>query len=115
MIVTKRRLVYILSVFQLNKSCLIYSCNAGSWNNKIDELEVIIKQNNASIAIISKCWDITSESARIKSYTGYFNTHRDRGLNRRGGGVELYFWDDLPSKLLSEPIDSDHEVLWTEC
>ena len=36
-------------------------------------------------------------------------------MNRREGGVGLYVRNDQPSKLLSEPIDSDHEILWTEC
>ena len=94
----------------------ILVCNARSLNNEADELEVIIKENKASITIISECWDmLTSESARIKGYTGYFNIRRDRGLNRHRGGVGLYFQDDLPSKLLSDPIDYDHEILWTEC
>ncbi|XP_065568947.1 uncharacterized protein LOC136032605 [Artemia franciscana] len=93
----------------------ILVCNARSLNNKTDALEVIARQNNASIIIISECWETSDESARIKGYASYFNTRYDRGLNRRGGGVGLYVRNDLPSRLLSEPIDSDHEILWTEC
>ena len=52
--VTKPRLIYVLGV-----------CNARSLNNKIDELEVVIKQRNGSIAIISEWWDITTESSPI--------------------------------------------------
>ena len=37
-------------------------------DNKIDKLEVIMKQNNASVAVISECWDVTSESVRIIGY-----------------------------------------------
>lgn len=90
-------------------------CNARSLNNKMDELEVLIKQNNVPIAIISECWDITEETARIKGYRNYLNTRRDRGIDRRGGGVGLYIRDDLPSKLLSSPNDSSHEIVWVEC
>ncbi|XP_065582576.1 uncharacterized protein LOC136041749 [Artemia franciscana] len=93
----------------------ILVCNARSLNNKTDALEVVARQNNASIIIISECWDTSDESARIKGYTSYFNTRHDRGLNRRGGGVGLYVRNDLSSRLLSEPFDSDHEILWTEC
>ena len=94
----------------------ILVCNATSLNNKTDALEVIARQNNASIIIIiSECWDTSDESAHIKDYASYFNTRRDRGSNRRRGGVGLYDRNDLSSKLLSEPIDSDHEILWTEC
>ena len=82
-------------------------CNARSLNNKADALEVIARQKNASIIIISKCWDTFDKLARIKGYASYFNTRCHRGLNRRGGGVTIFFCNDLPSKVSSEPIDSD--------
>ena len=94
----------------------ILVCNARSLKNKTDALEVIARQNNTSvIIIISECWDTSDELVRIKGYASYFNTRHDRGLNPREGGVGLYLRNDLPSKLLSEPIDSNHEMLWTEC
>jgi len=51
----------------------------------------------------------------LKTTLAGFNTRRDRGLNRRVGDVGLYFRNYMPSKLLSDPIDSGHEIFWTEC
>ena len=93
----------------------ILVCNARSLNNKTDELEVVLKQTSSPIAVITECWDINDETGHIKGYKCFFNTRRDRGINRRGGGVGLYFREDLPCKLLSQPSESCHEVIWVEC
>ena len=93
----------------------ILVCNARCLNNKTDALGVIARHNNSSIIIINECWDTSDESVPIKGYASYFNTSHDRGLNRRGEGVGLYVRNDQLSKLLSEPIDSNREILLTEC
>jgi len=69
----------------------ILVCNARSLNNETDAFEVIVRQNNASIKLISECWDTSDELARVKGYTSYFNMRRHRGSNRRGGGVDFMF------------------------
>jgi hypothetical protein len=82
---------------------------------KMDELEVLMKQNYCLIAAVTECWDVTDETGCIKGYTNFFNTRRDRGLERRGGDVGLYFRKDIPCKLLSEPTDACHKNIWAEC
>ena len=90
-------------------------CNARSLTNKVDEMEILLREVSVPIAAVTECWDITDEMGRIKGYTSYFNTRRDRGLSRKGGGVGIYIRNDISSKLLNIPTDSCHEVVWVEC
>jgi hypothetical protein len=90
-------------------------CNVRSLTNKVDELELVLRINLAPLAVITECWDMTTETGAIKGYLNFFNTRRDREDNRRGGGVGIYCREDLPCKQLGIPSDSCHETIWLWC
>ena len=90
-------------------------CNARSLTNKVDELELVLRINSTPLAIITECWDITTETGAIRGYLNFFNTRRDRKDTRRGGGVGIYCREDLPCRQLNNPSDSCHETIWLWC
>lgn len=71
-------------------------CSAVSLNEKMDELEVLMKHNFCSIVAMTESWEVTGETGRFKGYMEFFNTRRDHGLECRGGGVGLYFRKEIP-------------------
>ena len=76
-------------------------CNTRSLNNKVEELEVIIKQKSYLTVAVAECWDITDETGRINGYTNFFNTICDKGLPRCAWGFGLYILQEMLCKLLS--------------
>ena len=86
-------------------------CNSRSLRNKVDELEIVLRINLTSLAVITECWDITTETGAIKGYLNFFSTRRDRDDTRCGGGKEIYCHEDLPCRKLNNLSDSRHETI----
>lgn len=73
--------------------CLYF--NARSIVNKIQELELLVKNENIDIVGITETWlnvNILDSEMNIEGYT---LLRKDRGDNRRGGGVALYIRNDI--------------------
>ena len=73
--------------------CLYF--NARSIVNKIQELELLVKNENIDIVGITETWlnvNILDSEMNIEGYT---LLRKDRGENRRGGGVALYIRNDI--------------------
>ena len=85
--------------------------NVRSLTNKVDELDVILRQNNIHIAAITETWQLDETSGRMAGYKVFLNTRTDR----IGGGVALYVRDDIPCKYLDNFNDPNHEAIWALC
>ena len=85
--------------------------NARSLINKIDEFEIILRNNDIDIAIITETWfheQLPEQLVSVEQYTCY---RRDR-QHARGGGVCCYIKSDLPCTQLCEFESPDIESLW---
>src|SRR5580698_878275 len=68
--------------------CLYF--NARSLVNKIKELELLVKSENADIIGVTETWLNTNILDSEMSMEGYSLLRKDMSDNRRGGGVALY-------------------------
>ena len=73
--------------------CLYF--NARSLVNKIKELELLVKSENADIIGVTETWLNTNILDSEMSMEGYSLLRKDRSDNRRGGGVALYIRNDI--------------------
>ncbi|XP_065571551.1 uncharacterized protein LOC136034346 [Artemia franciscana] len=90
-------------------------CNARSLCNKIDEIDVVLRQNNVSVAAITETWNLTEVTGRLTGYALYLRTRQALGDQRLGGGVALYVREDIPMKELRELESTEHEAVWVWC
>jgi len=90
----------------------IYLANACCLTNKVDELDVIMKQNTIDIAVITETW-FKDDTLNIGTIQGYhlFNKIRQ---GRKGGGVGIYIKDTIPCNTIKSicPPSDDLETLW---
>ena len=59
-------------------------CNARSLCNKIDEIDVVLRQNNVSVAAITETWSLTEVTGRLTGYALYLRTRQALGDQRLG-------------------------------
>ena len=74
-----------------------------------------IKHDNFDILSISETWlnDSILDSEII--LPGYNSTRYDRENGKRGGGVLIYVWDNLPYKLREDfAMQNNSESCWIE-
>lgn len=88
----------------------IYLANACCLTNKVDELDVIMKQNTIDIAVITETW-FKDDTLNIGTIQGYhlFNKIRQ---SRKGGGVGIYIKDTIPCNTIKSicPPSDDLET-----
>ena len=89
--------------------------NCQSLCNKMEEFEVIIRQNSIPVIAVTETWNLDRLSGHMAGYEIFLSTRADRGEHRLGGGVALYIRKDIPCKLLPELFDPVHEVIWAIC
>ncbi|XP_065570204.1 uncharacterized protein LOC136033338 [Artemia franciscana] len=90
-------------------------CNARSLCNKIDEIDVVLRQNNVSVADITETWNLTEVTGRLTGYALYLRTRQALGDQRLGGGVALYVREDISMTELRELESTEHEAVWVWC
>ena len=74
-------------------SCLC--ANARSIQNKFEELELYVQNEKPHVIGITESWTTDEIADSEISLNGYTLFRRDRGENKRGGGVLLYVSSDL--------------------
>ena len=90
-------------------------CNARSLCNKIDEIDVVLRQNNVSVAAITETWNLTEVTGRLTGYALYLRTRQALGDQRLGGRVALYVREDILMKELRELESTEHEAVSVWC
>ena len=86
--------------------------NAQSLVNKVDEAEVIFKQNNIDICIINETWfhsDLPEHVLNINNYNLFSKSRH----HQRGGGIAIYIKNYINAKNISDIIVPEElECLW---
>ena len=89
----------------------ILNSNVRSVCNKVNEIEVLLKQNHVDVACLSETWlsnDIPDEAVALQG----FQLGRNDRAAKRGGGVMCYIRDSIPYKHWSEIECDNFETLW---
>jgi len=79
---------------RFNKFKCLY-LNARSLVNKIMELELLVRSENIDIIGITETWLNSNILDSEMSIEGYTLVRKDRGGNRRGGGVAFYIRNEI--------------------
>ena len=90
---------------------VFYLANLRSNNKTHDELEIIMRELNADVCVVTKSL-LTNDNVDRYSFEGYtqFSKCRD---GRRGGGVLVYAKDDLnPTPVRHFIVPDAMEILW---
>ena len=89
--------------------------NCQSLCNKMEEFEVIVRQNSIPVIAVTETWNLDRLSGHMTGYEIFLSTRADRGERRLVGDVALYIRKEIPSKLLPELFDPAYEVIWAFC
>ncbi len=90
----------------------VFMTNAQSVNNKMDELEVILRQEQIDICVITETWfkpDMPSSQTDINGFS-MFSKSRDS----RGGGVAIYVKNSIPTNELDIIVPQELECIWVQ-
>ena len=75
----------------------LFLSNTVSLVNKIEDLEIVIKNNNADIVCITETWPSANIEDSVVDISVYTIVRKDRVMHKRGGGVCAFI--NLPSVL----------------
>ncbi|XP_035688744.1 uncharacterized protein LOC118424306 [Branchiostoma floridae] len=89
------------------------STNARSLSNKLEELELRLRDLHSGVAIISETWFQEQSLAVMTDIHGYTTFSRPR-VGRPGGGVAVYVRDDIHSSVLDIPVPEELECTWVK-
>jgi hypothetical protein len=92
---------------------VIFMTNAQSLVNKMDEINIILRQERVNILVSSETWFRTKLSPCQMNIDGV-NLYSKFREDRRGGGVGIYVNQEIPSKLLDIVVPVDLECIWVE-
>ena len=88
----------------------VLNTNVRSLCNKMDELDLMLRNKSVHIAGITETWCTSEHPEEAVSVGGYNTLRRDRG-DRIGGGVICYIRADIPFKLWPQ-FECGLETLW---
>ena len=86
--------------------------NAQSLGNKKDEVDVILRQENIDVAVVTDSW-FSPKNKDYSSIQGYCMYSKSREI-RTGGGVVIFVRNGIPSKFLDKQVPDELECVWIE-
>lgn len=99
--------------YDLPNGAWLFHLNCRNIISHIDELRLIFKENLPYFIAVSETWlDASIVDSEI-SIPGYTVQRRDRGQNRRGGGVALFVLDGLKYSRRKD-LEDKYEVVWIQ-
>ena len=90
----------------------LFLSNTRSLVNKIEDLEVVINENNADIVCITETWLTNNIPDSVVEMKEFSLVRKDRGDDRRGGGVCAYINSSIGFTTIDELNNSSFESLW---
>eukprot|EP00057_Strongylocentrotus_purpuratus_P010304 XP_011664778.1 PREDICTED: RNA-directed DNA polymerase from mobile element jockey-like [Strongylocentrotus purpuratus] len=90
-----------------------YLCNARSLNNKLDEMEIILRERKTDIAAVTETWFRSDMPTHLAEITNY-NLFTKSRLHRQGGGVALYVQEAYNPVQMKIEVPTELEVLWVK-
>ena len=76
-----------------------------------------MRDNNIAVAFITETWNVCRNPVLLTGYSSEFVNRHDRGINRTGGVVGIFWRKDVPPSVLSNfELKKNHfEVIWLYC
>ena len=80
--------------------------------NKIEDLETVIKNNDADIVCITETWLSANIADSVVDISDYTIVRKDRVLHKRGGGVCAFIKSSIGFTIIEELDNPLFECLW---
>ena len=80
--------------------------------NKIEDLEIVIKNNDVDIACITETWLTANIADPVVYVSGYTIVRKDRATPKRGGDVEAFVKSSIGFRTIEELDNPLFECLW---
>ena len=80
--------------------------------NKIEDLEIVIKNNDVDIACITETWLTANIADPVVDISGYTIVRKDRAMPKRGGGVCAFVKSSISFRTIEELDNPLFECLW---
>ena len=80
--------------------------------NKIEDLEIVIKNNDVDIACITETWLTANIADPVVDISGYTIVRKDRAMPKRGGGVCAFVKSSIGFRTIEELDNPLFEYLW---
>jgi hypothetical protein len=80
--------------------------------NKIEDLEIVIRNNNADIVCITETWPSANIADSVVDISGYTIVRKDRVMHKRGGGVCAFIKSSIGFEIIEELDNPLFECLW---
>ena len=87
------------------------NANLRSMNNKVDDIDIVLKHNNVDIACMTETWLQDSIPKQIVAMLGY-TTHWNDQEGKKSDSVVVYIKDSIPRTLWLQLQDPSFETLW---
>jgi hypothetical protein len=90
----------------------LFLSNTRSLLNKIEDLEIVIKNNNADIFCITDTWLSANIADSVVDMSGYTIVRKDRVMHKRGCGVCAFIKSSIGFTIIEELDNPLFECLW---
>ena len=80
--------------------------------NKIEDLEIVIKNNDVDIACITETWLTANIADPVVDISGYTIVRKDCAMPKRGGGVCAFVKSSIGFRTIEELDNPLFECLW---
>ena len=90
----------------------LFLSNTRSLVNKIEDLEIVIKNNDVDIACIPETWLTANTADPVVDISGYTIAPKDRAMPKRGGGVCAFVKSSIGFRTIEELDNPLFECLW---
>ena len=90
----------------------LFLSNTRSLVNKIEDLEIVIKNNDVDIACIPETWLTANIADPVVDISGYTIVRKDCAMPKRGGGVCAFVKSSIGFRTIEELDNPLFECLW---